>query len=107
MFWAARALHCSIQRVYNLAWKDGVISNVRRDGGRLLQLIFSEEFLASASRQLVLITSQPFENTARHSHRLSDSAISNYVTVTVTTFDFSKELDNNIITETETDLIPK
>ena len=35
-------------------------------------LIFNEEFLASASHQLVLITSLPFVHTARRSYRLSD-----------------------------------
>ena len=44
-----------------------------RDGDRLLQLlIFNEEFLVSASHQLVLITSLPFVHTARRSYRLSD-----------------------------------
>ena len=43
-----------------------------RDGDRLLQfLIFNEEFLVSASHQLVLITSLPFVHTARRSYRLS------------------------------------
>ena len=38
----------------------------------LLQLIiFNEEFLVSASHQLVLITSLPFVHTARRSYRLS------------------------------------
>ena len=45
---------------------------VHRDGDRLLQLlIFNEEFLVSASHQLVLITSLPFVHTARRSYRLS------------------------------------
>ena len=40
-----------------------------RDGDRLLQLlIFNEEFLVSASHQLVLITSLPFAHTARRSY---------------------------------------
>ncbi len=44
-----------------------------RDGDRLLQLlVFNEEFLVSASHQLVLITSLPFVHTARRSYRLSD-----------------------------------
>ena len=44
-----------------------------RDGDRLLQLlIFNEEFLVSASHQLVLITSLPFVHTARRSYRLSE-----------------------------------
>ena len=39
----------------------------------LLQLfIFNEEFLVSASHQLVLITSLPFVHTARRSYRLND-----------------------------------
>ncbi len=47
-------------------------SKMRRDGDRLLQLlIFNEEFLVSASHQLVLITSLPFVHTARRSYRLS------------------------------------
>ena len=46
---------------------------MHRDGDRLLQLlIFNEEFLVSASHQLVLITSLPFVHTARRSYRLSD-----------------------------------
>ena len=51
----------------------GNLLNVHRDGDRLLQLlIFNEEFLVSASHQLVLITSLPFVHTARRSYRLSD-----------------------------------
>ena len=43
----------------------------QRDGDRLLQLlIFNEEFLVSASHQLVLITSLPFVHTARRSYLL-------------------------------------
>ena len=50
----------------------GNLVNVHRDGDRLLQLlIFNEEFLVSASHQLVLITSLPFVHTARRSYRLS------------------------------------
>ena len=46
---------------------------MHRDGDRLLQLlVFNEEFLVSASHQLVLITSLPFVHTARRSYRLSD-----------------------------------
>ena len=46
--------------------------NVHRDRDRLLQLlILNEEFLVSASHQLVLITSLPFVHTARRSYRLS------------------------------------
>ena len=45
---------------------------MHRDGDRLLQLlIFNEEFLVSASHQLVLIASLPFVHTARRSYRLS------------------------------------
>ena len=51
----------------------GNLLNMHRDGDRLLQLlIFNEEFLVSASHQLVLITSLPFVHTARRSYRLSD-----------------------------------
>ena len=51
----------------------GNLLKVHRDGDRLLQLlIFNEEFLVSASHQLVLITSLPFVHTARRSYRLSD-----------------------------------
>ena len=51
----------------------GNLLSLRRDGDRLLQLlIFNEEFLVSASHQLVLITSLPFVHTARRSYRLSD-----------------------------------
>jgi hypothetical protein len=35
-------------------------------------LIFNEEFLVSASHQLVLIASLPFVHTARRSYRLGD-----------------------------------
>ena len=41
--------------------------------GQLL-LIFSEEFLVSASHQLVLIASLPFVHTARRSYQLNDPA---------------------------------
>jgi hypothetical protein len=51
----------------------GNLVKLHRDGDRLLQLlIFNEEFLVSASHQLVLITSLPFVHTARRSYRLSD-----------------------------------
>ena len=51
----------------------GNLLNTHRDGDRLLQLlILNEEFLVSASHQLVLITSLPFVHTARRSYRLSD-----------------------------------
>ena len=51
----------------------GNLVKMHRDGDRLLQLlIFNEEFLVSASHQLVLITSLPFVHTARRSYRLSD-----------------------------------
>ena len=54
----------------------GNLLNTHRDGDRLLQLlIFNEEFLVSASHQLVLITSLPFVHTARRSYRLSDPVI--------------------------------
>ena len=54
--------------------KGWVIRNVHRDGDRLLQLLtFNQEFLVSASHQLVLITSLPFVHTARRSYKLSDS----------------------------------
>ena len=41
--------------------------------GLLQLLFFSEEFLVSASHELVLITSLPFVHTARRSYRLNDS----------------------------------
>jgi hypothetical protein len=51
----------------------GNLVKAHRDGDRLLQLlIFNEEFLVSASHQLVLIMSLPFVHTARRSYRLSD-----------------------------------
>ena len=51
----------------------GNLLKLHRDGDRLLQLlIFNEEFLVSASHQLVLITSLPFVHTARRSYRLSN-----------------------------------
>ena len=60
----------AIQRVFNFAWKDGVIFDVHRDGDSFLQLLISsEELFASATHQLVLITSQPFVHTARRSYR--------------------------------------
>ena len=47
----------------------GNLGKRHRDGDRLLQLlIFNEEFLVSASHQLVLITSLPFVHTARRSY---------------------------------------
>ena len=50
----------------------GNLVKLRRDGDRSLQLlIFNEEFLVSASHQLVLITSLPFVHTARRSYRLN------------------------------------
>ena len=50
----------------------GNLLKTHRDGDRSLQLlIFNEEFLVSASHQLVLITSLPFVHTARRSYRLS------------------------------------
>ena len=55
-----------------LKWP-GNLFKMHRDGDRSLQLlIFNEEFLVSASHQLVLITSLPFVHTARRSYRLSD-----------------------------------
>ena len=51
----------------------GNLGNSYRDGDRLLQLlILNEEFLVSASHQLVLIASLPFVHTARRSYRLGD-----------------------------------
>ena len=51
----------------------GNLSKSHRDGDRLLQLlVLNEEFLVSASHQLVLITSLPFVHTARRSYRLND-----------------------------------
>ena len=45
---------------------------MHHDGDRSLHLsIFNEEFLVSASHQLVLITSQRKVHTARRSYRLS------------------------------------
>ena len=50
----------------------GNLFKTHRDGDRFLQLlILNEEFLVSASHQLVLITSLPFVHTARRSYRLS------------------------------------
>ncbi len=50
----------------------GNLCNAHRDGDRLLQLlVLNEEFLVSASHQLVLITSLPFVHTARRSYRLN------------------------------------
>ena len=65
-------LMCSAS-YFTLPGRRGKSWNSRRDGDRLLQLlIFNEEFLVSASHQLVLITSLPFVHTARRSYRLSD-----------------------------------
>ena len=50
----------------------GNLLKTHRDGDRFLQLlIFNEEFLVSASHQLVLITSLPFVHTARRTYRLN------------------------------------
>ena len=65
----------TLMRSTSLPWPRGLGNLVKahRDGDRLLQfLIFNEEFLVSASHQLVLITSLPFVHTARRSYRLSD-----------------------------------
>ena len=51
----------------------GKLFKMHRDGDRSLQfLIFNEEFLVSASHQLVLITSLPFVHTARRSYQVID-----------------------------------
>ena len=51
----------------------GNLVKLHRAGDRPLQLlVLNEEFLVSASHQLVLITSLPFVHTARRSYRLSD-----------------------------------
>ena len=65
MFWAARALRWCAQRAYDLTWYGlGNLCKRHRAGDRVLQLlIFNEEFLVSASHQLVLITSLPFVHT--------------------------------------------
>ena len=65
----------TLMRSTSLPWPRGLGNLVKahRDGDRLLQLlVFNEEFLVSASHQLVLITSLPFVHTARRSYRLSD-----------------------------------
>ena len=65
----------TLMRSTSLPWPSGLGNLVKahRDGDRLLQLlVFNEEFLVSASHQLVLITSLPFVHTARRSYRLSD-----------------------------------
>ena len=50
----------------------GKLSNLQRDGDRLLKVsILNEEFLVSAFHQLALIASLPFVHTARRSYRLS------------------------------------
>ena len=72
MSWAARALHWQGQRV--LPWPRGPGNLVKpcRAGDRALQLLpFNEEFLVSASHQLVPITSLPFVHTARRYYRLN------------------------------------
>ena len=66
----------TLMRSTSLPAPEGVGNLVKahRDGDRLLQLlIFNEEFLVSASHQLVLITSLPFVHTARRTYRLNDS----------------------------------
>ena len=71
---------------------------VHRDGDRLLQLlIFNEEFLVSASHQLVLITSLPFVHTARRSYRLSDP-VNNSDCSNVQLLDVAAESLVNLIT---------
>ena len=65
----------TLMRSTSMPWPRGLGNLVKahRDGDRLLQLlVFNEEFLVSASHQLVLITSLPFVHTARRSYRLSD-----------------------------------
>ena len=65
-------LMCSTSLLSYLKWLGNLFKS-HRDGDRSLQLlIFNEEFLVSASHQLVLITSLPFVHTARRSYRLSD-----------------------------------
>ena len=72
MFWAARALHWCIQRVWPALRGVGNLLNLHRAGDRLLELlILNEEFLVSVSHQLALITSLPFVHTARRSYRLN------------------------------------
>ena len=72
MFWAARALHWCIQRVWPALRGVGNLLNLHRAGDRLLELlILNEEFLVSVSHQLALNTSLPFVHTARRSYRLN------------------------------------
>ena len=69
-----------------------------RAGDRSLQLlIFNEEFLVSASHQLVLITSLPFVHTARRSYRLSDP-VNNSDRSSVQLLDVAVESLVNLIT---------
>ena len=66
-FWAARAPHGCIQRVSAKGW---VSCKMHRDVNRLLQLlIFRQEFLVSASHELVLTKLLPFVHTARRFYR--------------------------------------
>ena len=81
-----------------LTERSGKPLNLHRDGARLLQLlIFNEEFLVSASHQLVLITSLPFVHTARRSYRLSDP-VSNSDCSSVQFLDVAAESLANLIT---------
>ena len=76
----------------------GNLFNMHRDGDSLLQLlIFNEEFLVSASHQLVLITSLPFVHTARRSYRLSDP-VNNSDRSSVQLLDVAVESLVNLIT---------
>ena len=76
----------------------GNLLKTHRDGDRLLQLlIFNEEFLVSASHQLVLITSLPFVHTARRSYRLSDP-VNNSDCSRIRFPDFAAESLVNLIT---------
>ena len=72
MFWAARALHWCIQRVFPGPRGMGNLLKVHRARDRLLQLlVFNEEFLVDVVHQTASITSLPFVHTARRSYRLN------------------------------------
>ena len=71
MFWAARALHWCIQRVFPGPRGMGNLLKVHRARDRLLQLlVFNEEFLVDVVHQTASITSLPFVHTARRTYRL-------------------------------------
>ena len=98
---------CHSTSFITLPEKSWVICNVHRDGDRSLQLWnFNEEFLVSASHQLVLITSLPFVHIARRSCRLSDSVNNSEIDL----FSFAEHVFRslaNLITQEEWEVVQR